>query len=143
MNFDEFVIGQMYDKESVKEYSRDSVEVGTVKLDDGSVKKVYGTVKAKLTTYRREVSSQGVLDVSIEDFSLNRIISQRKFSGQYVWFTEWATFNGDERALNYDQLTLCNRKPAFPPPPQDLFVEFTRPIYNQVTPFLRDFYENY
>jgi hypothetical protein len=119
------------------------VEVGTVKLDDGTIKKVYGTVKAKLHSYRREVISRGTLDVSIEDFPMNRIISQRKFDGQFVWYNEWATFNGDERALSQDQLARCNLRPALPPPPQELFVQFTKPIYNQVTPFLRDFYQKY
>ena len=143
MNFDEFVIGQVYDKESMTELSRDSVEVGSVTMPDGTIQKVYGTVKAKLTNFRREIISNGRLDVTIIEFQQNRVATQQKFSGQFVWFTEWATFNGDERALSNEQLALCARKPAMPPPPQDLFVEFTRPIYDQVTPFLRSFYRKY
>ena len=143
MNFDEFVVGQVYDKETVRELSRDSVEVGTVTMPDGTKKKAYNTVKAKLTTYRREISSNGVLDVSIIDFPLNKVVSERKFPGQYIWFTEWGSFNGDERALSKDQLALCDKHPLPPPRPQDLFVEFTKPIYNQVTPFLKSFYERY
>jgi len=143
MNFDEFVIGQIYDKETVVELSRDSVEVGTITLSDGTRKKVYNTVKAKLSTYRREIISNGVLDVTIINFPINQVATQRKFPGQFIWFTEWSNFNGDERALNKDQLALCNKKPVPPPPPQNLFVEFTKPIYNQVTPFLRDFYRKY
>ena len=143
MNFDDFVIGQVYDKETVVELSRDSVEVGSITLGDGTVKKVYNTVKAKLTTYRREIVSNGVLDVTIIDFPLDRIASQRKFPGRFIWFTEWSSFNGDERALSRDQLALCNKKPVPPPSPQNLFIEFTKPIYNQLTPFLRDFYGKY
>ena len=143
MSFDDFVVGQVYDKETVRDLSRDSVEVGTVTLPDGTKKKAYNTVKAKLTTYRREISSNGVLDVTIIDFQLNKVISERKFPGQFVWFTEWGSFNGDERALNKDQLALCDKRPAPPPPPQDLFVEFTKPIFNQVTPYLKSFYERY
>jgi hypothetical protein len=143
MNFDEFVVGQVYDKETVRELSKDSVEVGTVTLPDGTKKKAYNTVKAKLTTYRRELNSNGVLDVTIIDFPLNKVISQRKFPGQYTWFTEWGSFNGDERALSKEQLALCDKRPAPPPRPQDLFVEFTKPIYNQVTPFLSEFYRKY
>jgi hypothetical protein len=143
MNFDEFVIGQVYDKETVMDCSRDSVEVGTVTLPDGSRKKVYNTVKAKLTTYRREIISNGVLDVTIIEFPLNQVTAQRKFPGQFTWYTEWSTFNGDERALSKEQLALCDKKPVPPPRPQDLFVEFTKPIYNQLTPFLKDFYRKY
>jgi hypothetical protein len=143
MNFDEFVIGQVYDKEVIQELHRDSVEVGTVSLPDGTQKKVYNMVKAKLSTYHREIISNGVLDVTIMDLPLNKVASQRKFPGQFIWATEWASFNGDERALSREQLALCDKKPVPPPRPQDMFVEFTKPIFNQVTPFLKSFYERY
>jgi hypothetical protein len=143
MSFDQFVIGQVYDKETIMDLSRDSVETGTVKMPDGTLRKVYGTVKAKFSTYRRELISNGVLDVTIIDFPLNKVVSQRKFAGQFVWFTEWGSFNGDERALTKEQLALCNYKPVPPPPPQNLFIEFTKPVFNQLTPFLGDFYRKY
>ena len=143
MSFDEFTIGQIYDKETIRDCSRDSVVVGSVTLNDGTNRKVYNTVKAKLTTYRREITSKGVLDVTIIDFQENKILSENKIPGQYIWFTEWGSFNGDERAINKDQLALCNKKAAMPPNSQALFVEFTNPIFGQVTTFLRSFYRNY
>lgn len=143
MNFDDFVVGQVYDKESVREVSRDSVEVGTVTLSDGKKVKAYNTVRAKLKIYRRELISQGVLDVTIIDLPRNTVVSQHKFPGKFVWFVEWGSYNGDDRALNNDELAICNRKPSSPPGPQDLFVEFTKPIFNQVTPFLKSFYQRY
>jgi hypothetical protein len=143
MNFDDFVIGQVYDKESVRELSRDSVEVGTVTLADGKKVKAYNTVRAKLTVNRREVISKGLLDVTIVELPINRVISQKKFPGEFVWFMEWGSFNGDERALNNKQLAICKQKPIPPPGPQDLFIEFTRPIFNQVSPFLKSFYQQY
>lgn len=143
MNFDEFTVGQVYDKETIREYSRDSIEVGSVSMPDGTKKKVYNTVKAKVTSYRRELISNGVLDVTIIDFPLNNVVSQRKFPGQFIWFTEWGSFNGDERALSREQISFCNRKPLSPPGSQDLFIEFTKPIFDQVTPFLKTFYRKY
>lgn len=143
MRFDEFTIGQMYDKETIRDLSRDSVVVGTVNMPDGTIKQVYNTVKAKMTTYHRELISNGLLDVKIIDLPLNSVVSQQKFPGQYVWFTEWGTFNGDERALNKEQLSVCKKKPVPPPGPQNLFIEFTKPIYDQVTPFLKTFYRKY
>lgn len=143
MDFDDFVVGQVYDKESVREATRDSVEVGTVTLPDGKKVKAYNTVKAKLTINRRELISMGVLDVTIVDLQQNSVVSQRKFPGQFFWFVEWGSFNGDERALNSDQLAMCGRKPVPPPGSQDLFIEFTKPIFNQVTPFLKSFYQQY
>ncbi len=143
MNFDDFVIGQVYDKESVRELSRDSVEVGTITLADGKKVKAFNTVKAKLTVNRREVISKGILDVTIVDLPINRVVTQKKFPGEFVWFMEWGSFNGDERALNDKQLAICKQKPVPSPGPQDLFIEFTKPIFNQVTPFLKTFYQGY
>lgn len=143
MNFDAFTVGAAREKETETECRRDSVEVGSVTLPDGTVKKVFGTVKAKLTTHRRELASDGVLDLTVIDFQANRTAVQRKFSGQYTWFTEWGSFNGDERALKKEQLELCKRKPAFPPGPQELFVEFTKPIYSQVTAYLKSYYARF
>lgn len=143
MNFDDFVVGQVYDKESVREVSRDSVEVGTVTLSDGKKVKAYNTVKAKLTVNRRELISMGILDVTVVDLERNSVVSQKKFPGQFYWFVEWGSFNGDGRALTNDELAICGRKPVPPPGPQDLFVEFTKPIFNQVTPFLKSFYQQY
>ena len=143
MSFDDFVIGQVYDKESVHEVTRDSVEVGTVTLADGKKMKAYNTVRAKLKINHRELISNGVLDVTIIDLLQNNVVSQRKFPGQFVWSVEWGSFNGDERALNDKQFAMCKRKPSPPPGPQDLFIEFTKPIFNQVTPFLKSFYQKY
>ena len=143
MSFDDFVIGQVYDKESVHEVRRDSVEVGTVTLANGNKMKAYNTVRAKLTVYHRELISNGILDVTIIDLLQNNVISQRKFPGQFVWSVEWGSFNGDERALSDKQFAICKRKPSPPPGPQDLFIEFTKPIFNQVTPFLKSFYQKY
>jgi hypothetical protein len=143
MSFDDFIIGQVYDKETVRDLSRDSVQVGTVTLKDGKKVAAYNTVKAKLKVYRREVVSNGVLDVTIVDLPVNRIVTQKKFPGEFVWFSEWGSFNGDERALNERQLAICKGKPIDPPGSQDLFIAFTKPIFNQVTPFLKSFYQQY
>lgn len=142
MEFDDFVVGSTYDKETEKEYtSKDSVKTGTATVNGQKVD-VYDHVKAKLTTHRREVVSTGVLLVQIVDFRTNKPKATQKFPGTFTWFSEWANFNGDGRALNQQQLDLCKRKPVMPPPPQDLFLEFTRPIYDQLKGFLSNYYKN-
>jgi hypothetical protein len=143
MSFDDFVIGQAYDKEIVRQVSRDSVEVGTVTLSDGKKMKAYNTVRAKLRINHRELISNGILDVTIVDLAKNTVVSQRKFPGQFIWSIEWGSFNGDERALNDKEYAICKRKPSPPPGPQDLFIEFTKPIFKQVTPFLKSFYQQF
>lgn len=58
-------------------------------------------------------------------------------------FLSGLPFNGDERELSPEQMRLTKLKEQVPPPPQDLFIEFTKPIYNQITTKIRDFYKAY
>ena len=79
----------------------------------------------------------------VVDAKSNGVLTHRKFTGEYVWVSQWARFNGDERALSEQQLTLCKLREQQPPNPQDLFLEFTKPIYNQLIPAIKGFYQNY
>lgn len=145
--FDEFVIGQAYIRETVEERSRDSVVVGQVDLVESGekVKKdVYGTVKAEVHIFRKEINSNGVLDCQVVDMRAGAVLSQQKFPGSFSWFDFWGFYNGDERALTReDKDRLRNQREVMPPPPQDLFVSFTQPIFRDVTGFLKQFYEGY
>src|SRR5690606_8684030 len=142
IQFDDFSVGNTRMTEREETLTRDSVKVGETKIEDKAIP-VYGTVKAKLTTYRKEVLSTGLLSMVIVDAKTSGILTHRKFNGEYVWVSTWARFNGDERALTDQQLALCKLREMQPPIPQDLFLEFTRPIYNQLTPAVRNFYQNY
>lgn len=79
----------------------------------------------------------------ILDARTDAVLLARKFPGEFVWFSEWASFNGDERALSKEQLALCERRELAPPHPQDLFIEFTKPIYGQLSSNVREFYRRY
>ena len=41
-------------------------------------------------------------------------------------------YNGDKRALTKNQIEICNRRRINPIPPQQMFVEFTKPIHDQL-----------
>jgi hypothetical protein len=142
LQFDDFVVGQVYLKESSERISRDSVIVGQVEVE-GVKKNVYGTVKAELTSFRKTISSNGLMDLQIYDPIACRVVNQQKMPGEFVWVSEWATFKGDERALTKDQLKRCKLREVPPPPPQDLFIEFCKPIYGQITSHLERYYRNY
>lgn len=144
MRFVDFVVGETHDTNIEKKViSADSVEVGSTKLKNGETIKVFNKVKAKLHIHKREVISKGLLSLQIEDFANKRIVKNQQLGGEYVWFNEWGHFNGDERALTKEELEICDREPVLPPARQDLFVEFTKPIYTQLTSELRRFYNRY
>jgi hypothetical protein len=140
IQFDDFSIGNTTLKEKEETLSRDSVKVGEVKME-GKLVPVYNTVKAKYTVTRKEVLSNGLLSMVVMDARTNGILTHKKFSGEFLWVSSWARFNGDERALNSQQLALCKQKESTPPGAQDLFLEFTKPIYNQLIPALKGFYQ--
>ncbi len=141
--FDDFAVGETHTEKRIETFSRDSVVVGEVSLDDGSKQKVYNTVSAKMTTWRKEVISRGLVRMEVFDANSKAVLSHNKFPGEFVWFSEWGNFNGDERALDDNQLKVCQLNEIPPPPPQTMFVEFTRPIYNQIVPAINNFYRNY
>ncbi|PIB34520.1 hypothetical protein BFP72_03390 [Reichenbachiella sp. 5M10] len=143
VNFVDFRVGDTHTLERVEQVQRDSVIVGSVTLDDGTTKDVYNTVSAKLSIRRMEVRSSGRLRLEVQDEYTNVTLDKEDFNGEFVWYNEWGSFNGDERALSQEQLNICNHKMIMPPPAQDLFVEFTKPIYDQLRTRLVRFYDDY
>lgn len=142
LNFEDFSVGNIRESSNTTEYKRDSVIVGTVKVK-GKTYNSYNTVKARLTTFRREISSGGVLSLRIIDAQNNQDLLQQNLTGTYVWNTSWANFKGDDRALNNEQKKMCNREPETPPTQQDLFIEFTKPIYSQAVSYIRSAHSRY
>ncbi|HEU5290913.1 MAG TPA: hypothetical protein VFU05_09745 [Cyclobacteriaceae bacterium] len=105
--------------------------------------KIYMTVKATYYYYKKTTTSKGILSFKIIDAKTNAILSVEKMPGEYVWVSEWATFNGDERALSAEQLRITKQKEQAPPPAQDLFIGFTKPIYDQLVTKIQAFYKGY
>lgn len=144
INFEDFVVGQTHTNQRVENLEKDSVKLSTITLDDGKKKDVFGTVKAKLTVNRMEVISKGLINLTITHGGFDkRVLLKEEFAGQYVWFNEWGNFNGDERALTDEQLAICEAEQIQPLPPQQMFIEFTRPIKAQLRSKLIRFYNNY
>lgn len=144
LEFDEFAVGQtLLETNTSVVKSADSVKVGEVTLESGERLGVFNIVEARFTMNRKTLVSNGVMDMRIIDAWTGRVITQEKIPSEFVWVSEWATFNGDERALTDQQRRLSQMREAPPPPPQDLFIAFTGPIYDAVTDRLRRFYSGY
>lgn len=142
LDFEDFSVGNTREFTDRYEAVKDSVVVGRTQVNGQSVD-VYGTVKAKVTLYKQEVMSQGLLAVRIVNQDNTRTLDSKKFPGQFVWGNQWLSFNGDERALSREEKKLANSGPLPPPPPQDMFVEFTKPIFSQVSDYVRRYYSGY
>ena len=138
LNFDDFVVGQTYLKEKVEEVKRDSVKLGTSEGKD-----VYGTVKAQVSVFEKTISSAGLLNVKVIDWQTKNTLSHEKMEGTFVWQDKWGSYKGDERALSKEDKSLVKRREGFPPPPEELFIEFTKPLYAQLTEKIKRFYNRY
>lgn len=144
INFEDFVVGETHTKETIEKMERDSVVVGEVTLDSGRKKEVIGSVSADVVLYRMEVISRGLVNLSITKNGMNdKDIVYQDLPGEFVWFHEWGQFNGDQRALSDEQVAICQNQRINPAPPQQLFVEFTKPIQSQLHNKLISFYKNY
>lgn len=139
LNFEDFVVGQTYVKERVEKIKRDSVVIGETRTKA----KIYGTVTATLSIFDKQVSSSGLLAMTIFDNQTQRIIRQQNIPGTYIWQDSWASYRGDDRALTNQQLQMTKRREIAPPPPATLFVEFTKPIYAQLVNEISNFYNRY
>ncbi len=104
---------------------------------------VYGTVKAKVFIFEKTLRSYGTMDFKVLDANTNSVVSAEKLNGEYIWQTKWGYFNGDERALTAEQLQIMNTREAVPPTDQDMFIGFTRPIFDQLVNKLQRFYSQY
>lgn len=143
LEFIDFVVGQTLIATNTENLtSKDSVVVGQVTVD-GKKRDVYNRVTAKFSMTRKSVKSTGLLNMQIIDFKANKVLLQEQFAGDYTWNTEWGSFNGDERALTADQKRISQAREQMPPPPQQLFIEFCKPIHDRLTARVRRFYENY
>ena len=143
LNFEDFVVGETHTRERIEKMEADSVKVGQVILDDGTKKDVLGTVEAKVSISRMEVISRGLINLNISQTDYNQELINQDFAGEYIWFNEWGNYNGDKRALTKSQIDICNRRRINPIPPQQMFIEFTKPIHNQLRRRLFTFSNGY
>ena len=110
---------------------------------NGKKVSVYDKVTATIIKSRKAVRSRGLLSMEIFDYQTNKTLLREEIPGEFTWVNEWASFNGDERALTTSELNMTRNREQLPPPPQQLFIEFTKPIYDQVTSRIRRFYDKY
>lgn len=141
VQFAEFQIGAMVEREKESKYESDSIEVGSYTDSDGISHSVFGTVKATAHQYEREVRAKALLEVKIIDFQTEAVLASQKFPGEYIWNNEWASFNGDERALPEQVFKLTKKKQQMPPSAQDLFLLLSDPMFQDMSNFLRNYYK--
>ena len=141
LNLSRITIGQPSDNKTVREISKEVVVKEIVHSKD-SVTKQYATVKAKITTTKRTLVSQGDLFITVRD-TRGRTIWSDRFTGEHKWQTEFASFSGDERALSDSDKTSLNQKDYTPPAEDKIMEELLRRIQSDLSYRLRNYYAKY
>lgn len=142
VQFIDFNIGTLLDRERTETFKSDSVKVGTYKDAAGIEHVVLGIVKAEVVTHERELLCRGVLQITIKDFETNRVIASQQFPGEYIWQNHWASYNGDEQAVPVEVKKLIKQKQLMPPTAQDMFLLFSDPIFFSAAGYLKNYYRS-
>jgi hypothetical protein len=117
--------------------------IADANTDQMDTTKVYGKVKATVRHFRKTITSRGVLNFRIVDAKTKAVISEERMPSESAWVSEWIIYNGDSRALSEEQIRLAQQRELPQPSNQDLFAEFTKPLFDQITTKLTAFYKNY
>jgi tetratricopeptide (TPR) repeat protein len=141
VRFSSMNVGRSYDDNSTRTVSKDVVVKETVYKPD-SVVKEYAKVYAKITTTKRTMRSDGMMQISISDENSRRVWSDN-FSGQHFWSSEFATYTGDSRALSENDKQLLNRGQEYPPREEDIIRCIMDEIQSKVECGIRDYYNRY
>ena len=119
-----------------------SIKVGEKKMPDGKAQDIMETVKATLTIFTKVKNARSEAMVTVTDVATNGYLQNNQVQGNARWQYDWATFKGDQRALNGDQLNLCKRSESFPND-NDLYNQAMNRLQENLTQQLRGFYSRY
>jgi hypothetical protein len=101
------------------------------------------TYKANLKSVTDKIFTRGQLVAKVTDLQQAKTFFSSKISGKYTWQNQYGTFTGNIEALNPSQRNLVEGHALASPSPQNLFIEFSSPIFEQLAPKLVNFFNKY
>jgi tetratricopeptide (TPR) repeat protein len=141
LHLNDINIGRIQENWYTQEVTKDAVIKEIVFKPDSTVK-VYGKVKAKITTVKRTLVSRGNLSIIIRDHNGHAIWNDNVY-GENRWATEFSTYTGDERALSDEDKHLINRRPDNIPGERSIIDCITQEVFNNASYRIRNYYSRY
>jgi tetratricopeptide (TPR) repeat protein len=138
MHFNNVDIDRYRDQRDTREISK-QVVVKEIVIKADSVVKEYATVKAKITTTRRTLQSNGLLQVTVRDFD-KRWLWSDTYRGDYNWTAEFSSYTGDVRALSDEDKKLCDSREQFPPSNSEILRVILDEIQAKAQCGIKDYY---
>jgi hypothetical protein len=145
MGFYDFFIDRPQHFEEEKELSKQVEESYQVKISkDSTATRTRNVLKrGKIKIVTDQVGSGGLLELKAVEFKSQKIIFTDKIPGQYMWENKYGVFVGDTEVLDNNLSNIINNKVLIPPPAQDMFVLFTKPIFKQMSDKLLNYFAQY
>jgi len=145
MGFYDFFIDRPRHFEEEKELTKQIEEKYQVKISKDSTanRTRLVTKKGKIKIITDQVGSGGLLELKAVEFQSQKIVFTDKIPGQFTWENKYGIFVGDKEVLDNNQINILNNSVIMPPASQDMFVLFTKPIFNQLTDKLVNYFRQY
>jgi len=115
---------------------------GQQKGADGKTTNIYQTVTARVVYYHKAINADSFASLTITDATNNAVLQNLNLEGPANWTCDWATYQGDKRALSSTAASLIQRSEVFPNE-QQLFNQSIRNLQNNVAQQLNAFYSQY
>ena len=145
MGFYDFFIDRPQHSEEQQELNTQVEEKYQVKISKDSTVTRTRMIpkKGKIKILTDQVASGGLLELKAVEFQSQKIVFTDKIPGQYLWQNKYGIFVGDNEVLDNNLIAILNNKMIMPPPAQDMFVLFTKPIFNQLADKLTNYFRQY
>ena len=145
MGFYDFFIDRPQHLEEQQDLSKQIEEQYTVKISkDSTVTRTRMVPKiGKIKILTDQVASGGLLELKAVDFQSRKILFTDKIPGEFTWQNKYGIFVGDNEVLDKELIAILKNKMIMPPASQDMFVLFTKPIFNQLTDKLTNYFKQY
>jgi hypothetical protein len=118
------------------------IKTGEKKGPDGKMQDILQTVSTNVVYFHKTVTCDAYATVTITDASNNSILQSLNISGPVNWTSDWATHQGDQRALGGTVLSMIQRRETFPND-QDLFNQAIHNLQSNLGQQLKSFYNQY
>jgi hypothetical protein len=138
LHFSRMNIGGLRDQSTSREVYKDVLVKETVYKPD-SVVREYAKVKARITTTKRSMLSEGVLSINIRDNN-GRWLWNDNVRSDYNWNVEFSSYTGDERALSESDKQLLNHQQQNAPDQYEVIRCIKENIYNDFLSRVRNYY---
>ena len=134
-------IGRYHDYRTTRRVSREIV-VREIVIRPDSIVKEYGWVHADISSTRRTMNSDALLQVNVRDNDGGWLWNDN-FNGNHNWSTEFATYTGDARALSAGDKQLVERRQEFAPTENEIMKCMLEQINNDALYRIKNYFNRF